>query len=108
MMAVRLRATIDYCVAPNDDIYKHIMDMLMRPQCLVLVQSLNAHEQATYANQSLLSHRDAVDAERTDNKAIGDTTGCWKAGVLVEDDAGSVRKALNELARSRPKLKSKS
>lgn len=43
-------------------------------------------------------NRGAVDAERVINKAIGDRTGCWKAGVLVEDDAGSVRKALNELA----------
>jgi len=33
------------------------------------------------------------------NKAIGDRTGCWKADVLVEDDAGSVKKALNELTR---------
>ncbi|DBB09808.1 hypothetical protein WJX82_006732 [Trebouxia sp. C0006] len=44
-------------------------------------------------------NREAVDAERAVNKAIGDRTGCWKAGVLVEDDAGSVKKALNELAR---------
>ena len=43
--------------------------------------------------------REAVDAERAVNKAIGDGTGCWKAGVLVEDDAGSVKKALNEVAR---------
>lgn len=43
-------------------------------------------------------NREAVDAERAVNKAIGDRTGCWKAGVLVEDDAGSVKKALNELA----------
>ena len=40
-----------------------------------------------------------MDAERAVNKAIGDRTGCWKAGVLVEDDAGSVKKALNDLAR---------
>ena len=40
-----------------------------------------------------------MDAERAVNKAIGDRTGCWKAGVLVEDDAGSVRKALNEVAQ---------
>lgn len=40
-----------------------------------------------------------MDAERAVNKAIGDRTGCWKAGVLVEDDAGSVKKALNEVAR---------
>ena len=43
--------------------------------------------------------REAVDAERAVNKAIGDRTGCWKAGVLVEDDAGSVKKALNDLTR---------
>lgn len=43
--------------------------------------------------------REAVDAERAVNKAIGDRTGCWKAGVLVEDDAGSVKQALSELAR---------
>lgn len=55
----------------------------------------------------LLICREAVDAERADNKAIGDKTGCWKAGVLVEDDAGSVRKALNDLARSRQKPKCK-
>ena len=49
---------------------------------------------------SFLSYfREAVDSERAVNKAIGDRTGCWKAGVLVEDDAGSVKKALNELAR---------
>ena len=49
--------------------------------------------------QMVLACREAVDAERAVNKAIGDRTGCWKAGVLVEDDAGSVKKALNELAR---------
>lgn len=32
----------------------------------------------------------AVDAECAANKAIGAATGCWKNGVLVEDDAGSV------------------
>ncbi len=33
-----------------------------------------------------------VDAEYAKNKAIGEAIGCWKGGVLVEDDAGSVRK----------------
>eukprot|EP00198_Chlamydomonas_reinhardtii_P010015 XP_001699352.1 predicted protein [Chlamydomonas reinhardtii] len=33
-----------------------------------------------------------VDAEYAKNKAIGEATGCWKAGQLVEDDHGSVRK----------------
>lgn len=38
--------------------------------------------------------RAAVEAEYAANKAIGDATGCWKSGVLVEDDHGSVAKAL--------------
>lgn len=40
--------------------------------------------------------RAAVDAEREKHKAIGDRLGCWKAGVLVENDAGDVAKALAE------------
>ena len=35
-----------------------------------------------------------MDAEHAANRAIGEATGCWKAGVLVEDDAGSVAAAL--------------
>jgi hypothetical protein len=42
----------------------------------------------------LTERRAAVDAEHTANRAIGEATGCWKAGVLVEDDAGSVAAAL--------------
>jgi len=38
-----------------------------------------------------------IDAEYAKNKAIGERTGCWKAGVLVEDDNGSVALALKEL-----------
>lgn len=38
--------------------------------------------------------RAEVDAEQAANRAIGEATGCWKAGVLVEDDDGSVAKAL--------------
>ena len=38
-----------------------------------------------------------MDAEYKKNKEIGEKTGCWKAGVLVEDDNGSVKKALEEL-----------
>ena len=30
------------------------------------------------------------------NKAIGTETGCWKAGMLVEDAAGSVAAALQK------------
>ena len=35
-----------------------------------------------------------MDAEYAANKALGERLGCWKAGVLVEDGAGSVKKAL--------------
>ena len=35
-----------------------------------------------------------MDAERALNRAIGAETGCWKAGMLVEDAAGSVAAAL--------------
>ena len=38
--------------------------------------------------------RAAVDAEQARNRALGEQTGCWKSGVLVEDDNGSVAKAL--------------
>lgn len=34
--------------------------------------------------------RAAVEAEQRRNKAVGDATGCWKSGVLVENDAGAV------------------
>ena len=38
--------------------------------------------------------RAAVDAERTKNEKLGKALGCWKAGVLVENDEGAVGKAL--------------
>ena len=41
-------------------------------------------------------HRGAVEAEYGKNKALGERLGCWKGGVLVEDDAGSVRAALQQ------------
>ena len=34
--------------------------------------------------------RAAVDAEQARNKALGAATGCWKSGVLVEDDFGQL------------------
>ena len=43
-------------------------------------------------------HRQAVEAEYAANKALGERLGCWKGGVLVEDDAGSVRAALQQLS----------
>ncbi len=39
-----------------------------------------------------------MDAEQMANRALGEATGCWKAGVLVEDDVGSVANALAERA----------
>ena len=42
-----------------------------------------------------LAHcRSAVDREFKKNKELGERLGCWKGSYLVEDDAGSVRKAL--------------
>ena len=41
--------------------------------------------------------RVAIEQQYQKNKEIGETTGCWKSGVLVEDDNGSVRKALEGL-----------
>ena len=38
--------------------------------------------------------RAAVDAEQARNRTLGEQTGCWKSGVLVEDDHGSVAKAI--------------
>lgn len=38
-----------------------------------------------------------MEAEFKLNKEIGEKTGCWKSGVLVENDAGDVRKALEAL-----------
>ena len=35
-----------------------------------------------------------MEIEFKKNKEIGEATGCWKSGMLVEDDEGSVKKAL--------------
>ncbi|KXZ48497.1 hypothetical protein GPECTOR_27g667 [Gonium pectorale] len=35
-----------------------------------------------------------VEAEYAKNKAIGETTGCWKGGMLVDDCNGTLRKYL--------------
>ena len=45
--------------------------------------------------------REAVEAEFKINKEIGEKTGCWKTGYLVEDDNGSVKQALEELKSKR-------
>ena len=66
---------------------------------MLLHMSLCTIDNPSVGPHTCSGNREAVDAERAVNKAIGDRTGCWKAGVLVEDDAGSVKKALNELAR---------
>lgn len=35
-----------------------------------------------------------MDAAQANNAAVGEATGCWKAGMLVEDGQGSVAAAL--------------
>ena len=40
--------------------------------------------------------RAAVDAEYAQHKRIGEATGCWKTGTLVEDDHGSSAKYIAE------------
>ena len=53
--------------------------------------------------QSLVRHmgwrgdRAAIDAQHAKHKALGERLGCWKGGMLVEDNHGSVAKALAEL-----------
>ena len=37
-----------------------------------------------------------VEAEYERNKAIGLATGCWKGGILVENDHGDAMKAIRE------------
>lgn len=39
-----------------------------------------------------------MDSEYARNKAIGEATGCWKHGTLVEDDGGSVARYRQEQA----------
>ena len=43
-----------------------------------------------------------MDQEFERNKALGERLGCWKGSYLVEDDAGSVRKALQALKNDAP------
>lgn len=38
-----------------------------------------------------------MEAEFRKNKELGERLGCWKGSYMVEDDEGSVRKALQEL-----------
>ena len=40
--------------------------------------------------------KDEVIAEYERNKAIGLATGCWKGGILVENDHGDAMKAIRE------------
>lgn len=64
-------------------------------------QSLRIKSARLLGSQSLARYvgwkgnRAAVDTEREKNRKIGEATGCWKGGVLVEDDAGSVAKYIS-------------
>lgn len=42
-------------------------------------------------------NKEAVENEFAKNKQIGEATGCWKSGVLVEDDNGTVKKYLEQM-----------
>lgn len=56
--------------------------------------------------QSLARHigwkgdRTAVEKEHAKHRQLGEQLGCWKGGMLVEDDYGSVAKALGNLSSS--------
>jgi len=41
--------------------------------------------------------KDQIDAEFSKNKALGERLGCWKAGMLVDNDDGAVALALKEI-----------
>lgn len=41
--------------------------------------------------------RAAVSEEYERNKSLGEAIGCWKSKMLVEDDAQSVKKALEAI-----------
>jgi hypothetical protein len=53
--------------------------------------------------QSLARHmgwkgdRAAVEREHAKHRQLGEELGCWKGGMLVEDDSGSVSKALGKV-----------
>ncbi len=47
-----------------------------------------------------MGRRNAVDEEFRKNKELGERLGCWRSSYLVEDDAGSVRRALQELKQA--------
>lgn len=59
-------------------------------------KALGSQSLARYAGWR--GDRAAVEAEHARNRAIGEATGCWKGGCLVEDEAGSVRRYLEAQA----------
>jgi len=69
-------------------------------------QTLRVKASKLLGSQSLARYvgwrgdRSAVDEEFRKNKELGERLGCWKSSYLVEDDAGSVRKALQELKQA--------
>ncbi|KAK9867510.1 hypothetical protein WJX84_011492 [Apatococcus fuscideae] len=64
-------------------------------------QALRVKASRLMGSQSLARYvgwkgnKDAVDAEQAKNRKLGEELGCWKAGVLVENDNGDVAKALD-------------
>ncbi|EFJ46448.1 hypothetical protein VOLCADRAFT_105588 [Volvox carteri f. nagariensis] len=65
-------------------------------------QQIRMHAARLLGSQSLARYvgwkgnREMVEQEYARNKAIGESTGCWKGGMLVEDNNGTLRKYLSE------------
>ena len=45
-----------------------------------------------------------MEAEFRKNEELGERLGCWKGSYLVEDDEGSLRRALQELQQHTAEL----
>jgi len=60
-------------------------------------RALGRQNLSAYAGRRL--SRAEVAAEAARNRAAGAATGCWKGGVLVEDDRGSVRAHFEAIGR---------
>jgi hypothetical protein len=62
------------------------LSLRVKASRLMGTQSLGRYPKGWRGDQA------AVDAEYAKHKAIGEATGCWKSGTLVEDDHGSAGK----------------
>ena len=69
-------------------------------------QQIRMHAARLLGSQSLARYvgwrgtKEKVELEYARNKAIGEATGCWKGGMLVEDCNGTLRKYLEAQAQA--------